>query len=335
MQAICFTTKNRIELVEKDKPALKPGHAVIRVARAGLCGTDLHILRGEYFNAFPLVAGHEFSGVIDGIADNDKGFRPGDRVTADPNISCGSCHFCKKGKYNQCENFAAVGVTGDGAFAEYVSVPVRNIAALPDVVPFEAGALVEPVSCILTGLKKIALERINTVLVFGAGTMGILIHQVLRVLKPGLHVCLVDINDYNLGVAARLTENVFPNDRYLSERLKPAAPFGFDLVIDATGSEKVMRQTFDYVEPGGSVWLFGVAAPDATLALSPYSIFKHDLTILGSFAVNRTFTQARNLVERSPQSFTGCVSHAFPFTEFQKSFDFFTKSDHLKIQLVF
>ncbi len=141
---------------------------LIQVHVAGICGTDIHILKGEYEAQYPLIPGHEFSGVVAGIGDHVTRYKVGDRVTADPNIPCNRCQACQRNEPNQCRSLAAVGVTRDGAFAEYVVVPEGNVFRIGEI-SFAAAALVEPLACVAWGLERVRIQPGASVLIFGAG----------------------------------------------------------------------------------------------------------------------------------------------------------------------
>ena len=134
-----------------------PGQALLKVEVCGVCGTDHHIYLGEYMSPYPIVGGHEFAGVIAALGPDVKGWQVGDRVAADPNVFCGDCYYCKSNRANHCLNFDAVGVTLNGAFAEYVLVPTRTLYALPPGLSFEEAALVEPVSCVVYALSRVKI----------------------------------------------------------------------------------------------------------------------------------------------------------------------------------
>ncbi len=127
MQAAQITAPEKARVIEANKPSPGPGDVLIEVAAAGICGTDLHIFHGEYEATYPLIPGHEFSGTVAAVGDGVQRYRPGDRVTADPNIPCNRCPNCQRNEPNQCQNLAAIGVTRDGAFARYVVAPEGNV----------------------------------------------------------------------------------------------------------------------------------------------------------------------------------------------------------------
>ena len=149
MKAILLKDKEEISIQEVPKPVPAEDEVLVRVEAAGLCGSDFHIYHGTYPAKYPLIQGHEFSGVIEAVGERVSGWQPGQRVTADPNIYCHHCYYCLKDQENMCENAEASGVTRNGAFAEYVAVPASQLYELPDNISFEEGAMIEPLACVL------------------------------------------------------------------------------------------------------------------------------------------------------------------------------------------
>ena len=180
MQAVVFPAPATIVVEQVPDPPCGPDEVVVQVAACGICGTDLHIYRNEYMSHFPLIAGHEFAGVIVEVGKEVADFQRGDRVTVDPNLYCGHCYFCRNEQANHCLNWQGVGVTRSGGFAEYVAAPARACYRLPEGLTDTQGALVEPLSCVIHALNRLRVWPGDEVLIFGAGPMGLLLVQALR-----------------------------------------------------------------------------------------------------------------------------------------------------------
>ncbi len=300
-----------------DAPMPVPGadDVLIKVHAAGICGTDLHIFKGEYEATYPLIPGHEFSGEVAAVGANVRNFRVGDRVTADPNIPCNRCPSCQRNEPNQCQNLQAVGVTRSGGFAEYVLAPEGNVFAIGDL-SYGAAALVEPLACVVWGLLQIDVQPGDTALVFGAGPMGCLVAQSLKQ-AGAARVVITDVVPWRLELARSLgaTEAVAA-DAGQAEALKRLEPDGYNIVVDATGIPAVLEGTFEYAKARGKVWVFGVT-PRGTLVKFPaYEVFRRDLKIIGSFAVNRTFPQALTLIKSGAVQVKPLISHRLPLDDF-------------------
>ena len=314
MRAGRFLGPGRAEVATVPVPV--PGHAevLIEVARAGVCGTDLHILDGEYELArFPMTPGHEFAGTIVALGDGVRHRRLGERVTADPNLPCGRCPECQRGAVNQCHELAVVGVTRDGAFARYVAVPESVVVPIGDL-SFAEGALAEPVACVVWGLERVPVRAGDRALVFGAGPMGCLLVQALKASGAAV-VAVVDVARARLALARTLGADLALTPDEL-ERLRAFAPLGFEVVVEATGVPAVLEGAIDHARPGGTIWVFGVAAGDARARVSPYALFRKDLAIVGSFAVNQTVPAAVALLQGRALNVAPLVSHVLPIERF-------------------
>lgn len=332
MQATQIVKPGVARIVEVPRREPGAGEILIEVVAAGICGADIHIFRGEYEATYPLIPGHEFSGRVAAVGEGVKRFRPGDRVTADPNIPCNRCPACQRNEPNQCADLAAVGVTRDGAFAQYVIVPEGNVFDIGDLT-FAQAALVEPLACVVWGLKRVQVQPGDSVLIFGAGPMGCLMLQAVK--RAGAaRVVVTDIVPLRLEQASGLgaTETILA-DGAQEAALREAAPLGFDVVADATGMPRVLEQAFDYVRPRGKVWVFGVCPPDAQATFNPYQVFRKDLSIIGSFAVSRTFQESIALIQSGAVQVEPLISHRLPLSHFTEGLTLAQQApDRMKVQ---
>lgn len=310
---------NRTEVASVAVPTPGPGEVLIEVARAGICGTDLHILEGDYALArYPMIPGHEFSGTIVALGPGVRRRTLGERVTADPNLPCGICPECQRGAVNQCHELAVVGVTRDGAFARYVTVPEGVVVPIGDL-SFAAGALVEPLACVVWGLERLRVRAGDTVLIWGAGPMGCLLLQALRA-SGAARVAMVDVAPARLALARELGADlaITPNELVA---LQPFAPLGFELVVEATGVPAVLEQSIAFARAGGSVWVFGVAPSEALARISPYQLFRRDLSLIGSFAVNQTVPRAVAMIHGGAVQTDPLISHVIPLERFAEGLE--------------
>lgn len=320
MKAALIAAPHEPRVIDANEPTPGSGEVLIRVAAAGICGTDLHILHGSYEATYPIIPGHEFSGTVAAIGDGVANYAVGDRVTADPNIPCGRCPACQRNEPNQCQHLAAIGVTRDGGFAQYVLAPEGNVFPIGDL-SFAAAALVEPLACVVWGLKRVDIQPGDAVLIFGAGPMGCLMLQAVRN-AGAARVIVTDTVPWRLEQAASLgaSETILADD-HAERRLKALAPLGYDVVADATGIPAVLEQTFDFVRPRGKVWVFGVCPAEARASFIPYEVFRKDLSIIGSFAVNRTFWESIALIAGGAVRVEPLISHRLPLDDFARGLD--------------
>lgn len=325
---------NRTEVATVPVPAPGPGEVLIEVARAGICGTDLHILDGDYELArFPMTPGHEFAGTVAAVGEGVRLRHVGERVTADPNLPCGLCPECQRGAVNQCHHLAVVGVSRNGAFARYVCVPEAVVVPI-GALSFAEGALVEPLACVVWGLDRVRLPAGSHTLVFGAGPMGCMLVQALKATGAS-KVAVVDVAPARLALANRIGADLAITPDELA-RLRAFAPLGFELVAEATGVPSVLEGAIDHARPGGTVWVFGVAPGDAMAKVSPYALFRRDLTLVGTFAVNQTVPRAVAMIQGGAVKVAPLVSHVLDIEDFGEGLRLAAYDpDRMKVQFAF
>jgi L-iditol 2-dehydrogenase len=251
----------------------------------------------------PLVMGHEAAGVIERVGSRVERFAPGDRVTFDSMVSCGACDFCRRGQVNLCDNRMVLGVScGDyrrhGAFAEYVSVPARILYKLPDSLPFERAALTEAVSIAVHAVNRHVPAPDETAVVVGAGTIGLLTIQVLKV-KGVRTIVAVDVDARKLELARRLgaaqTVNATADD-------VPTAVTGFtggrgaDVAFEAVGHGDTVAHAIRSVRKGGTVVMIGNLSPTVELPLQ--SVVTREIAVLGSCGSNGEIPECIDLLAR-------------------------------------
>ncbi|GGJ36110.1 2-deoxy-scyllo-inosamine dehydrogenase [Deinococcus roseus] len=287
MHAAVITAKNTIEYQDVSKPQPGPGEVLIQVELAGVCGTDAHLLGGHFHARFPLIPGHEIVGRVVELGKNVKGFFEGQRVVLDPDLNCGTCVMCQRGMRHQCLNYEAIGVTRAGGFAQYVLAPSNVVYDANDLDP-EVAVFAEPLGCVAWGITRLKPEPGSTALLYGAGGIGLLLMQAL--LASGVsEITVVDTQPERLTLARRLgARQAFVASSSTDEQLRDLFPHGFDVVTEATGAPKVQQHMVGHATPGGKILFFGVAPEDAIIEVSPYEMFRKDLTVLGSFSLNAT-----------------------------------------------
>lgn len=312
-----------------DVPDPKPGNhqLLIKVGACGICGTDVHIADGHFPpTPYPIVPGHEFAGEVVEIGPEAPGdWRVGDRVAVDPSLFCGYCTPCRSGHGNLCANWGATGDTVDGAFAEYVAVPAANCYRMPDSMTWQQGALVEPVSCAVHGVRQIGVEPGERFLVMGAGTMGLLMQQLLQ--RGGARVSVVDRNASRLPRAEQLGAAAVATDAAeLDQR--------FDAAVDCTGAAPAIEAAFDSLRRGGRLLIFGVAPAEARVSLSPFRIYNDEIKIVGSMAVLHSFGAALDLVASGAIDTEAIITDALPLEKFPEALELMRAGTGLKVQVI-
>ncbi|QVQ51457.1 zinc-dependent alcohol dehydrogenase family protein [Spiractinospora alimapuensis] len=328
MRAAIITTPGSITVDERPDPTPTLDGVVLRVGACGICGTDVHIADGEFPpSPYPLVPGHEFAGEVVEVGSRAPGgLRVGDRVAVDPSLFCGYCEYCRAGRGNLCANWGAIGDTVDGAFAEFVAVPAANCYRIPDSMSWQEGALVEPLSCAVHGVRRVGVEAGERFLMIGAGTMGLLLLQLLR--NAGAQVYVVDRNPDRLRIAASLGATATATDA------ADLPHTGFDAAVDVTGAPSAIEAAFDGLRRGGRLLVFGVAPDEARVQLSPFRIYNDEITVVGSMAVLHSFGAAVDLLAAGTVETAPLLTHAEPLERFPEALGLMRAGAGVKVQVI-
>ncbi|TME60017.1 MAG: zinc-dependent alcohol dehydrogenase family protein [Chloroflexi bacterium] len=337
MRAVIIDAPGIIRVDNVPDPTPRPDEVLVRVGACGICGTDLHIIDGDSPLArYPITPGHEFAGEVVAVGSDvaqrygKENITVGSRIAVEPNLYCGYCDSCRTGHENLCLNYAALGVTTNGAVAQYVTVPVAKAYALPDNMSFREGALIEPVSCAVHGMHILNPRSGDTFLIVGAGTMGLLLLQ-LAVRGGASRVAMVDVNAQRLALAEQLGPTRTYSD--IKQALKDE-PLGFNCVIDATGVAPVIENAFMAVKRGGKLLIFGVASNEARISLSPFRIYNDEITIIGSMAVLFSFQAALDLISSGVINTEAMLTKALPLQDFLEALDMVRYGKGVKTQIL-
>lgn len=324
MRAVIYDRPESHQLQTVADPTPQAGEVVVRVAMAGICGTDVHIHHGNFGPRYPLVAGHEILGVVEQVGANVTSLAVGDRVVYDTMVACGVCVNCQRQLPNYCTDIRAVGVTEDGGFAERVlAVAARchNVEGIPD----EVAVFAEPLACSMHAMDTLALRPGSDVLLFGAGPSGLLLAQLLRHGGAGrLVVAAPTASKLELArnLAADETVLVDRSDTAASfAQLKALAPDGFDVVVDASGATTVLQNALSLTRDGGTVLVYGMAAEGATITIEPYEIFRRQIAIKGTFSQAYTFERALRMMRSGRIRTDGLITHRFGLDAYAEALD--------------
>jgi 2-desacetyl-2-hydroxyethyl bacteriochlorophyllide A dehydrogenase len=329
MKAVVIEEPNRLAVRRIEDPTPVAGEAVIKVEACGICGTDIHVLRGEFApTRYPIVPGHEFCGEVVAFAKDVRNVKVGDFVAVDPSLFCGHCRQCRAGRFNLCENWNAIGVgSANGACAEFVAVPSANAFELPSDMPRHWGALVEPLSCAVHGLDQVDVKVAGDYLIYGAGTMGLLLAQLAKD-SGATQLDMVERNPKRHALALRLAA-----DRVAVSADELDRPRGWDVVIDATGVVPAIEDGLRRVARGGTFLMFGVANADATASFSPFKVYNDEIKIIGSMAVLHSFERALSLLAKGVVDSEAMITNRFRLDDYQSAIDTFLSGSGLKVQV--
>jgi 2-desacetyl-2-hydroxyethyl bacteriochlorophyllide A dehydrogenase len=276
-----------LRVEEARKPQAGPGEVLLRVERCGICGTDLHILSGNFpAPNLPLIIGHEFAGTIEAVGAGVRHVGPGTKATVDINIACGVCYFCRIGNKLFCPEVRQLGVHDAGGLAEYVVAPAANVYPLPAAMPLEHAAYIEPLACTVHGQDRIGIRTGETIAIVGGGPMG-LAHTALANLRGAARVIVSELDAGRRERATRLgaDEVIDPGSTdAVDQVLELTDGRGADVVIEAVGSVRTYEDAFRMVRRGGRLLAYGAAPPDASISIKPFDVYAKELTIVGSYA---------------------------------------------------
>jgi len=330
MKAAYIIKPNKIEIVEKPVPSLKDGEVLVRIKAALTCGTDLKAyLRGHPLIPMPGPFGHEFSGVIEEVGEGVNGFKRGDAVMLVHTAPCGQCNYCKRGLFNLCEVLTKEMMLG--AFSEYIVVKKRvvnlNMFHKPLSVSFEEAAFLEPLSCVVHGVKALAPLKEDKVLVIGTGPVGLLFLQVLK--SMGVNVAVMGRNKSKLALA----ESLGADRIYLSSEnpLDFTDGFGYDKVVECTGQKEIWLKSVDFVRKGGTVLLFGGLKAGTEICYDAGRIHYDEITLKGAFHYNpEDVREAAKLIESKKLKLKELITDRFPLSEISLAFEKLSRGEGIK-----
>ncbi|WP_327188909.1 zinc-dependent alcohol dehydrogenase family protein [Streptomyces xinghaiensis] len=328
MRAAVIESPGKAVLATVPDPVPGPREVVVKVAACGLCGTDLHILQGEFAPSLPLVPGHEFAGEVVGTGSAVSELKAGDRVAVDPSLYCQECRYCRTGRNNLCDRWAAIGVSAAGGAAEYALAPAANCVKLPDHVGLQDAALIEPLSCAVRGYDVLSARMGAHVLIYGSGTMGLMMLELAK--RTGAaSVDVVDISAERLATARKL--GCSGSAAAAAELSRPG---GWDVVIDATGNAAAIQDGLGRVAKAGTFLQFGVADYATTAVIEPYRIYNQEITITGSMAVLHSYERAAELFAAGVIDPGVFISDRMPLERYPEALERFAAGEGRKIVVV-
>ena len=305
MKALLLTAPSTLAIVDFPTPAIADDEGLVRIHACGICGSDFHGWDGSSGRRqAPLIMGHEAAGEIVATGPRVEKWRAGDRVTFDSTIYCGVCHFCCQGQINLCENRRVVGVSPTeykqhGAFAEFVAVPSRILYRLPDTLPFDQAAMIEPVSIAVHAVQRITIAATDTVVVVGSGMIGLLIVQALR-WAGAKRIVAVDLAENRLTLARRLgathTFNPSTSD-VAAEVARLTEGLGADAAFEVVGLTPTVNLAIAVLKRSGSCVLVGNLSPK-TQDFPLQAVVTKEITVTGTCSSAGEYPLCLDLIAR-------------------------------------
>lgn len=317
MKAALFRNPGDIKVVHRDIPKLKDNEVLLKIDYAGICGTDKKIYNGE-IRCEPVILGHEFSGEAREVGSKVKNVKIGNYYNVQPNLSCGVCAVCRKGRYSLCEAKISYGTHIDGGFAEYCAVDSKLLFPVHNIEHIET-ALVEPVACCLRGLTRSDLSIGQDVLVIGGGFTGLIFIQLAKLWGANVH--LITRSEKKRALAQSLgADAVYASINEVNTN--------FDLVIEAVGEIETVNNAFQAVGRGGSILLFGVTHATESISLKPYEVWKKEINIISSRSNGHGHSDAIQILPKL--NIKDLISHVVELDDIERGLKIIGQSDCIK-----
>lgn len=336
MLAGLLVSPNNIELREVRTPSPSTGEVLLEIKSALTCGTDLKaFLRGHPVIPMPGVFGHEFSGIIAKVGKRVRGFKEGDEVMAVHSAPCLRCRLCKKRLYNLCENIMNTKVLG--AFAEYIVLPSsivkQNLFPKPSRLSFEEAAFLEPLSCVVHGMRELNIRKGDKVLIIGSGPIGLL-HLLLAKLK-GAIVIITGLEKKRLDLAKGLGADIVVAPSALVETIKDfAGGLGVDFVFECTGQLEVWEKSVSYVRRGGTVILFGGCKTGTSVTYDTHKLHYDEIRLRGTFHFMPEDVRTAYELLKSKLTVSPLISGRYPLRDLLVPFQKLSKGEGIKYAII-
>ncbi|SAK57523.1 zinc-dependent alcohol dehydrogenase [Caballeronia ptereochthonis] len=328
MRAVRIQSNHTIDVVEVPDPVAKADEIVVRPLACGICGTDLHICQHGFPGTnYPVTPGHEFAGHVLAVGREVKGIREGDFVAVNPNVSCGVCEWCREGKPHLCNALTPIGVGRGGAAAEQAAVPGKNAHVVREDIGHGVAALIEPLACALHAVESSQGVKDRRVLVIGAGTMGLL----TAIIAKHLGAAEVTVVDPNVG------KHQIARDVGAHKVATPDAIEGekYEVVFEAAGAMPALRQALKHIRKTGVLVQVGVHHVEATVDINPFTVYEHELRIIGSNSLANQFPAAVDLMYDVARNAGKIIGDTFSVWEFATAVQRMSSGTSVKTQLRF
>jgi L-iditol 2-dehydrogenase len=337
MKQAVMIEPGRIEFHEVPVPEIKDDQVLIAIKRIGICGSDIHVFHGLHpYTHYPVVQGHEISGLIEKVGAEVAGLKPGDMVTIMPQVVCGVCLPCRTGNYHICDHLKVMGFQTGGAAQEYFPVDADHVMRLPDDFSLDQAAMIEPVAVAVHAVRRVGNLSANGVLVLGAGTIGNLVAQTARALGAAKQL-ITDINNYKLDKARECgLENVCnPQRENLGKRIIDVfGPDKMDVIFECVGVQETITQAVENARKGSDIVVVGVFGKNPEVNLG--FIQDRELRLHGTLMYQKgDYETAVKLVAQKLINLGPLVTHRFAFGDYPEAYRLIEEShgDTMKVMM--
>ncbi len=340
MKALVLKEYNQLVYQDVPEATVEPNCVLVQVKACGICGSDVHGMDGSTGRRIPpIIMGHEAAGIVAEVGSNVKDLQPGERVTFDSTVYCGSCFYCRRGEINLCDHRRVLGVSCDeyrqnGAFAEYIAVPQHILYPLPQEVSFAHAAMVEPCSIAFHAVGRTPISLNDTAAVVGSGMIGLLVIQTLRAVGCG-KIIAIDIEPEKLDLARQLGADFTLNSseaEVVSEIEKLTGNKGADVVIEAVGITPSVKTALAGVRKGGTVTVIGNLSPNIEIPLQ--RLVAREITFCGSCASRGDYPACLEMIARGAINVDALISTVAPLSEGEKWFQRLYKKEKALLKVI-
>ena len=324
MKQSVMTSPRRIEFRDVPVPVPGPTEVIVRMKRIGVCGSDIHVYNGKHaLTHYPVVQGHEVSGVIEKIGGSVRGLAPGDTVTIQPQVTCGTCYPCRHGAYHICDNLKVMGFQTTGAASEFFAVDASKVLTLPTRMDLEHGAMIEPAAVAVHALGRCGDVSSRNVLVLGAGHIGNLVAQTAKGLRAE-RVMITDVSDFRLGKARECGIDLCVNTGKADLAAAVKEHFGeakADLILECVGSPQTISQAVAAARKGTDIIVVGVFGDKPVIDLG--TVQDRELRLIGTLMYQEPdWKKAIELVEAGKVCLAPLITDHFEFADYAKAYEY-------------
>lgn len=334
MKAAVLMDTKRVETEERDQPVPKTGEVLVEVKACGVCKTDYHTFHGTFPVDHPRVLGHEAAGEVIMVGDGVERVAEGDRVAVNPMVPCNQCSACKAGHENLCENSTTIGGAGDhvvdGAFAEYVCVPAGNVEPIDDM-SIQRAALAEPLGCCVHGVDQSDLAHGDSVVLIGAGPIGLLLLQSFRDAGAGEILVSEPVADRRaLATDLGADYTIDPTETALTETVDDLIGT-VDIAVEVVGTPRTIQDAIALPDSGGQTLILGVPPQDSTVEISPFEYYYNEIEITGTYSLRpHDFEIAVKMLQQGRIDTDRLVTEELSLDELTTAFDRMDRTEGMK-----
>ena len=325
-----------IDYIEINKPRPKDNEILIKVKRMGICGSDIHVFKGTHpYTNYPIVQGHEISGIIEEVGNSIEDYNPGDRIIIIPQLTCGKCYPCKHGMYHICDNLKVLGFQINGAAQEYIALDSKMVLKIPDSLDLDEGAIIEPAAVALHAVKKGGEIGNKKILVLGGGTVGNLVAQSAKSLG-GSKVMITDISDFKLEIAKKYNIDFTVNSNkedidktILNNFSKDKA----DIIFECVGIQNTISQAISVARKGSKIIVVGVYGEKPIVDMG--LVQDHELIVIGSLMYQKNdFLEIIELVSEGKIDLKKLITTRFSFLNFNDAYKYILENKNKVMKVI-